>query len=190
MTSVEFPLRHVQWIRDTFGTLKVSSIQRCLLFRGSIIHWSISMGQKQVSFIERCPLFGGSFFGGSTVVLIPSFQHNYYNIHIADICITRFCVPDTQSVWDSAGQEHRVLRGMEATQRRSAAVCLCPWQRGDSGGCYAAQQLCPDTQVGGTHNALIMVYHWALYGKLLWRKAMLFCFTTYWLSSNEHIILW
>ena len=66
-------IKVVQWnlrIKDTLGSFKVSSIKRCPLFRGKIIHQSIRMGLKQVSFIERCPLFRGSFIGGSTVILL------------------------------------------------------------------------------------------------------------------------
>ena len=52
------------------GLKQVSFIERCLLFRGKIIHQSIRMGLKQVSFIERCLLFRGSFIGGSTVHIL------------------------------------------------------------------------------------------------------------------------
>ena len=69
-----------QWnlrIKDTLGSFKVSSIKRCPLFRGKIIHQSIRMGLKQVSFIERCPLFRGSFIGGSTVHI-----HVYIHVYV------------------------------------------------------------------------------------------------------------
>ena len=48
--------------------LQVSFIERCPLFRGFIMHESISIGSKQVSFIERCPLLRVSFIRGSTVL--------------------------------------------------------------------------------------------------------------------------